>query len=171
MREFNKEAFDTFLKLMEERQARKSKLAEAKTEEHNKRIRSMPTNWQLTCRDYNRQVKCFHLKGTCAGYQIGAVEGDPKPIPMSMYSDYNVAMHTFITGETKIWCLSRCGWHVWNRPGWSYKWAVGLKMVNQSTNGPSSSEIMISPKSNPAGPPTGMPVSLGMGFEYEKKKT
>ena len=77
---------------------------------------------------YNRQQKCRHLKGMIGG-------------PRASTRDYNIAMHTFPDGYTKIWCLSNCGWNVWNKLGWSFKWAVGMKMINNSTNKGSSSEI------------------------------
>lgn len=87
-------------------------------------------NWFFQeTQSYNRQKRCSHLKGA-----IG--------VPSPMSRDYNVAMHTFPTGETKIWCLSNCGWNVWNRPGWSYKWAIGMKMVNNTSNRASSSEVI-----------------------------
>jgi len=86
-------------------------------------------NWfTLETQAYNRQQKCSHRKGA-----IGS--------PLGPRIDYNVAMHTFPNGETKIWCLSNCGWNVWNRPGWSFKWAIGMRMVEYSTNWPSSSQV------------------------------
>jgi hypothetical protein len=83
--------------------------------------------WQAT-QAYNRIQKCTHLKG-----QIGYGARHCK--------DHNISLHTFPTGESRIKCLSNCGFEVWNRPGWSFKWAYGMKMVESSTNWPSSSQI------------------------------
>jgi hypothetical protein len=98
-------------------------------------------NWfQIETQAYNRQQKCSHLKG-----QIGAGPRGPR-------IDYNVAMHTFPTGETKIWCLSNCGWNVWNRPGWSFKWAVGMRMFKNTTNTHTASQVMASQRPNAKDP-------------------
>lgn len=112
--------------ILSEQEARVEKVKE----ERLKIARGAVSWFQLEAVSYNRQKKCTHLKG-----QIGARPAWGQAI------DYNVAMHTFPTGETKIWCLSNCGWNVWNRPGWSFKWAHGLKMVEYSTNRASTSEI------------------------------
>lgn len=94
----------------------------------------MTDQWYMTCQSYNRQKTCRHLKASRAnGTPIG-------PAPGSSH-DYNVAMHTFIDASQKIWCMCGCGWHVWNKPEWRFKWAVGIKMIKNSTNWPSSSEI------------------------------
>lgn len=121
------------LMLREKRFEEQRKLAEEKTKYHNDNIRnnSHMFNWFFReTQAHNRQQKCSHLKGQI-GYQI---RGGAR--------DYNVAMHTFPTGETKIWCLSNCGWNVWNRPGWSFKWAIGMRMVESSTNHASKSQVM-----------------------------
>lgn len=87
-----------------------------------------PTWWYQQCQAYNRQRACNHLKGAGRG-------------PKSR-SDYNVSLHTFSDGWSRIKCLNHCGWEVWNKPGWSYKWQHGMKMVNQSSNWPSSSQVL-----------------------------
>lgn len=111
-------------------------LREKRQEERERVTKSRPNlelcGFALETQAYNRQQKCSHLKGAI---------GVPRRLMASR--DYNVAMHTFPTGETKIWCLSNCGWHVWNRPGWSFKWAVGMRMVNNSSNGRTSSEVVL----------------------------
>ena len=85
------------------------------------------TWFEREVRAYNRQQKCSHLKGANG--------------PRQSRLDYNVGMHTFINGETKIWCLSNCGWNVWNRPGWQFKWTIGMRMFQNSTNGKTSSKV------------------------------
>ncbi len=84
-------------------------------------------DWQLKCLNYNRSQKCNHLKGNFRGG----------------IKDYCVSFHTFIDGSQRIACLKGCGFEVFNKPGWQFKWAVGVKMVEQSTNKPSSSERVI----------------------------
>jgi hypothetical protein len=86
-------------------------------------------DWQLKCINYNRSQKCNHLKG-------GNLRGGGK--------DYCVSFHTFIDGSQRIACLKGCGFEVFNKPEWRFKWAVGLKMVEQSTNTRTSSEVVIS---------------------------
>ncbi len=90
--------------------------------------------WYLACQAYNRQQTCTHQKGTRAN---GQPIGDRRP---TRIPDYNVAKHTFIDRSTKIWCMCGCGWHVWNNPDYSFKWQVGMDMVNHSTNRPSSGQ-------------------------------
>jgi hypothetical protein len=85
-------------------------------------------DWQIKCRNYNRSQKCNHLKGNLRG---GC-------------KDYCVSFHTFIDGSQRIACLKGCGFEVFNKPEWSFKWTVGLKMVEQSTNTRTSSEVVIS---------------------------
>ncbi len=80
--------------------------------------------WEQRCREFNRQKKCNHLKGNQWGGR----------------RDYAVSFHTFIDGSQRIACLKGCGFEVFNKPEWSFKWGVGMKMVEQSTNTPSSSE-------------------------------
>ena len=84
-------------------------------------------DWQIKCRNYNRSQKCNHLKGKLRGSR----------------KDYCVSFHTFIDGSQRIACLKGCGFEVFNKPEWSFKWAVGLKMVEQSTNTRTSSEVVI----------------------------
>lgn len=83
------------------------------------------TPWARQCRDYNRSQKCSHLKGGRA---------------RSNMNDYNVSFHTFITGEERIRCLNNCGFEVWNKPEWSFKWQYAAKMLKYTTNRPSASE-------------------------------
>ena len=105
-------------------------LAEQKQCIHNERIIGQPSDWwwQQRCREYNRIQKCGHLKGSRV-YGL-------------MRRDYNVSFHTFINGEQRIRCLNNCGFEVWNRPGWSYKWQYAMKMVKQSTNTRTASEVV-----------------------------
>jgi hypothetical protein len=88
--------------------------------------------WQAT-QVYNRIQKCTHLKGQI-GYRA------------PFCKDYNISIHTFPTGESRIKCLSNCGFEVWSRPGWSFKWAYGMKMVKSSCNTRSSSEVVLKRK-------------------------
>ena len=90
-------------------------------------------DWQLKCAKYNRSQKCNHLKGSLRGGR----------------KDYCVSFHTFIDGSQRIACLKGCGFEVFNKPEWSFKWAVGVKMVKQSTNWPSSSETVVPKPSEP----------------------
>src|SRR5271166_897162 len=90
-------------------------------------------------RDFNflelkKQERCRHAKGQ-VGYRRA-----------STYIDFNVSKHTFIDGKSRIKCLT-CGWEVWNLPGFRFKWEQGMRMVEQSTNRPSSSEVL--PKVEP----------------------
>ena len=95
---------------------------------------SYADGWEWVCLQYNRQTSCPHLKGWCSNRRpIGTAPGS--------HHDYNISKHTFPTGESRIKCLCGCGWEVWDHPGWSYKWAVGMKMAESSTNTPSCSEI------------------------------
>src|SRR6266851_3384443 len=55
--------------------------------------------------------------------------------------DYAVSLHTFIDGSQRIACLI-CGWEVYNKPGWRFKWQFGMSMVKKSTNTPTSSEMI-----------------------------
>jgi hypothetical protein len=91
-------------------------------------------DWQLKCIKYNRSQKCNHLKGNLRGSR----------------KDYCVSFHTFIDGSQRIACLKGCGFEVFNKPEWSFKWAVGVKMVMQSTNTASASERI--PRVNPTAP-------------------
>ena len=120
----DEKAFEELLRLMKERHAR-----EVSKPRSQFKLPSFLHWFALETQAYNRQQKCSHLKG-----QIGA--GPRGPV-----RDYNIAMHTFPNGETKIWCLSNCGWNVWNRPGWSFKWVVGMRMVDNSSNKASASQI------------------------------
>lgn len=86
--------------------------------------------WEMYCRAFERRQNCEHRKG---GKRRG----------WGSRTDYNVGFHTFIDGSQKIWCLNGCGFEVWNKPEWSFKWAFGWKMAEQSTNWPSSSEAVI----------------------------
>ena len=84
-------------------------------------------------RDFNflelkKQERCNHLKGQ-VGYRNVLVK------------DFNVNIHTFIDGKSRIKCLT-CGWEVWNLPEFRFKWEQGMRMVGQSTNTPSSSEVL-----------------------------
>jgi hypothetical protein len=87
-------------------------------------------DWQLKCINYNRSQKCNHRKGGKVSAWGGRI-------------DYAVSFHTFIDGSQRIACLKGCGFEVFNKPEWSFKWAVGLKMVEQSTNTRTSSEVVI----------------------------
>ncbi len=89
------------------------------------------TPWARQCRDYNRSQKCNHLKG-------GRVRS-------SSMKDYNVSFHTFITGDERIRCLNNCGFEVWNKPEWSFKWQFATKMLKHTTNRPSASERVPTP--------------------------
>jgi len=82
--------------------------------------------WEQRCREFNRRKKCSHLKGSNRGAK----------------KDYAVSFHTMITGDQRIACLKGCGFEVYNKPEWSLKWAYGLRMVAQSTNTSSSSEVI-----------------------------
>lgn len=93
-------------------------------------VRPAITQWMIRCMEYERFIKCSHLKG--GRYR-----------PKGGMRDYAVSFHTFINGESRIVCLLGCGFEVWNRPGWKYKWQYGLKMVEQSTNTATSSEVAI----------------------------
>jgi hypothetical protein len=88
----------------------------------------------FTPTEISRQQRCRHLKGAL-GY------------PRGPRVDFNISLHTFIDGRKRIKCLS-CGWEVWNLPEFRFKWAEGMKMVNCSSNTPSSSEVMLNPKPN-----------------------
>jgi hypothetical protein len=56
-----------------------------------------------------------------------------------LMKDYNVSMHTFPNAKTRIRC-NRCGETKWRgEPGYE----EFLKLVQQSTNKPSSSEVML----------------------------
>jgi len=68
------------------------------------------------------KVPCRHLKGG----------GGP-----TIYDDYNVMDHTFCDGSRWIKCLT-CG-KKWERG--DSDWKEALRMVSESTNSPSSSEI------------------------------
>jgi hypothetical protein len=94
------------------------------------------TSWMMLCERYNRQKRCSHLKGAVGNVLLGHYQ-----------RDYNVSLHRFNTGESRIRCLYNCGFEVWNRPGWNLKWAYGMKMVERSTNRASSSEVL--PKITP----------------------
>lgn len=85
------------------------------------------TEWAAHCRAYNRQERCRHLKGSRHN------RGKHR-------SDYAISFHTFIDGSQRIKCLLGCGWEVWNLPTHQYKWAIGLRMVNTSTNTKTASE-------------------------------
>lgn len=89
-------------------------------------------NWWHQCQAYNRQRKCDHLKGH-----------SPRDAKQGRWLDYNVSIHRFITNETRIRCLYGCGWEVYNKPEFRFKWAVGMAMVNKSTNTRTSSEIVM----------------------------
>lgn len=93
--------------------------------------------WEIRCREFNRREKCNHLKGgryRCWGGML----------------DYNVGFHTFIDGSQKIWCLNGCGFEVWNKPDWSFKWAIAVKMVKRSSNCASSSETIVAKPAEPS---------------------
>lgn len=84
----------------------------------------------------NRQMKvrllanpnCKHLKGG----------------RLSIGRDYNLALHTFADGRTKMWCLNHCGFKLWDdEVGFS---EARILMITQSTNKPSSSERVFSGK-------------------------
>jgi hypothetical protein len=124
MEKVDDKAFEELCRLMKEKHAR-----EASKPKPQFKLPSFLQWFALETREYNRQQKCSHLKG-------GSIR---RSVP-NTHRDYHVGMHTFPNGETKIWCFA-CGWNVWNRPGWSFKWAYGMKMVENSTNWPSSSQI------------------------------
>ncbi len=75
---------------------------------------------------FNHQSKCSHRKN---GRMRDATQ------------DYAVSLHTFIDGSQRIACLI-CGWEVYNKPGWRFKWQFGMSMVKKSTNTPTSSEMI-----------------------------
>ena len=94
-----------------------------------------------TAKDLLRQARCSHLKGGRKG-------------PRSQVRDYAVGVHTFITGRPEIRCfickmiwktrdtaefLLRHGKKVANHT--KIGWFEATKMLEQTTNTPSSSEI------------------------------
>jgi hypothetical protein len=130
----NADAFDVLVELLKAREE-----LEAKREKQPTAPRSNDFYFSSFYQDtqaYNLQQRCSHRKG-----------GKQKGTPL-WQSDFNVSMHTFPTGETRIRCLS-CGWNVWNRPGWSYKWAMGIHMVNNSSNSASASQAVLRPGAYP----------------------
>jgi len=76
-----------------------------------------------------KSYRCSHLKGD------GKVGEGHRHSP----KDYNVTTHTFPNNITRVRC-SGCG-RKWfsNEPGWEF----ALHMVHNSTNSPSSSEILM----------------------------
>src|ERR1700687_2519364 len=120
---------------MSENDDRLQKLLEMLIEKSRKEWKYQPSAsainfqffWEQRCREFNRRQKCNHRKGSQWGGLI----------------DYAVSFHTFIDGSQRIACLKGCGFEVYNKPEWSFKWAVGLKMVEQSTNTRTSSEVVI----------------------------
>lgn len=86
------------------------------------------TPWAKRCREYNRSQKCVHLKG--GRYRLGS----------GFMKDYNVSFHTFIKGDQRIRCLNNCGFEVWNKPEWSFKWQFAERMLRNTTNRSSASE-------------------------------
>lgn len=94
-----------------------------------------------TTRDLLRQARCSHLKGGRKG-------------PRSQVRDYAVGIHTFITGRPEIRCfickmiwkmndtaefLIRNGRKIANHT--KLGWYEATKMLEQTTNTPSSSEV------------------------------
>lgn len=82
--------------------------------------------WQSTCRTYNRQRACRHLKGG-------------KYSPKSVARDYAVTTHTFIDSLTRIKCML-CGTEAWSNSGMDYKFNWLASLAEMSTNCPSASE-------------------------------
>lgn len=89
-----------------------------------------PNWWWHVCQSFNRQESCDHLKGGLRRVR-------------SRHRDYNVSIHTFSTNETRIRCLNNCGWEVYNKPEFKFKWAHGMRMVINSTNTRTASEIAL----------------------------
>lgn len=127
----SEEQFQTLLALMLEKE-RRCLEREARSRPSLPKSYMSDRFWVST-QAYERQKACNHLKNRGRAHR-----------------DYNVSMHRHSTGFWQIKCMY-CGWSVWNRPEWSYKWAVGMRMVKQSTNTPTSSEV-------PAGAAVGIPI-------------
>jgi hypothetical protein len=115
------EKLKELLKLMEEREER---LAERKALTPRWRF---PDWWEATVGHFNRQTSCRHLKGGMRG--------------RAGLQDHAVVTHEFSNRTVRIKCVL-CGWEVWNDRRWSYKWAIGLRMAKNSSNVPSSSQIV-----------------------------
>lgn len=85
--------------------------------------------------EQTRQQKCA-LRGHRKGFVRPGIR-------IQGVVDSAVHMHTFVDGSTKIWC-GICNWTVWSKKGYqSPDWALGLALVDQSSNTPSSSEILL----------------------------
>jgi hypothetical protein len=76
--------------------------------------------------DRRPKEKCKHLKGASRG-------------PKNLHKDYNVSMHTFPDGRTRVCCL-QCTWISWQG---DENWEEALRMVDQSTNTASKSEVAV----------------------------
>lgn len=125
---------------------RNRKIAEQMAEEAHQRLEELRRNppektfeeqvdfaiWKasLTPRE-----ECRHLKGAKAS--CWGVDKFGGPHSSFACKDYNVGCHTFVDGRTKIWCLNGCGFVSWNG---DENWTEAKRMVEQSTNCPSSSE-------------------------------
>lgn len=75
---------------------------------------------------------CDHRKG---GYSVRGAA------PRGGIVDYNVSLHTFSNGKARVRC-NKCGKR-WFRG--DADWADAVRMVEQSSNSPSSSEIALGP--------------------------
>ena len=120
-------ALAKLLALLVEKERRYTAEREAKRAAASKRQWFQDYYYQV--QKFNRQRSCNHRKG---GSQGARRQGTT--------NDFAVWMHRHITGEYQIKCML-CGWEVWNKPGWSYKWEVGMRMVKKSSNTPTASEI------------------------------
>lgn len=90
----------------------------------------LAANWQQICQDFERQKKCHHLKGWAIKRTL------------DVKKDYNISLHTFPNGTRRIRCLYGCGFEVWEKSEFKFKWQYGMKMVELSTNTASASQVV-----------------------------
>lgn len=132
----------TLIQLMAQREARQiaKEVAEEKAREVRDAQREKNSKNHVQS-DLLRQARCTHLKGGRKG-------------PRSQVRDFAVYMHTYINTEAVIRCfICKMSWKTKDTVEFLYRhgkkianhtkigWAEAVKMLEQSTNSPSSSEI------------------------------
>lgn len=90
------------------------------------------------------RAECAHGKGGATSRWGVDIYGANKSFGRRPL-DYSVGCHTFIDGSTKIWCLHNCGFIAWKKSDGTEdgNWAEAIKMLQDSTNHPSSSERVV----------------------------
>ena len=91
--------------------------------------REDPTNFSAQ-KKQKPCVNCSHLKG-----YNGRIGQKFQPT-----KDYNVHSHRFADGTIKIWCGYGCGFTAYKGDS---NWSEGVRMLEQSSNTASSSEVVM----------------------------